>query len=97
VPYVNVTGYVDLSCPGSDGVEVVKEALQAAEGNGQVPDEVELEVTYVGSPEYRIKVRAPDYKRAESELEDSADRASAVVADYGGTAQFHRERNEDEE
>ena len=97
VPYVNVTGYVDLACPGSDGVEVVKDALKAAEGNGEVPDEIELEVTYVGSPEYRIKVRAPDYKRAESELEDSADRASAVVTDHGGTAQFHRERNEDEE
>jgi translation initiation factor 2 subunit 1 len=97
VPYVNVTGYVDLTCPDRDGVEIVKEALQAAEGNGEVPEEVELEVTYVGSPEYRIKVRAPDYKRAESELEASADRASAVVTEHGGTASFHRERNEDDE
>jgi len=97
VPYVNVTGYVDLTCPDRDGVEIVKDALKAAEGNGEVPEEVELEVTYVGSPEYRIKVRAPDYKRAESELEASADRASAVVTEHGGTADFHRERNEDEE
>jgi len=97
VPYVNVTGYVDLQCPDSDGLDVIKDALEAAEGNGDVPDEIDLEVTYVGAPEYRIEVQAPDYKTAESELEESADRARAVVEAQGGTARFHRERNEDEE
>jgi translation initiation factor 2 subunit 1 len=97
VPYVNVTGYVDLECPNSDGVDVIKEALQAAEGNGEVPEEVELEVTYVGSPEYRIRVQAPDYKTAESELEASAERAIAVVDDHSGSGLYHRERNEDDE
>ncbi|WP_226012793.1 translation initiation factor IF-2 subunit alpha [Halomicrobium salinisoli] len=97
VPYVTVSGYVDLTCPEGDGVEVIKEALQAAEGNGEVPEEVQLEVTYVGSPEYRIRVQAPDYKRAESELEDSAERARAVVAEHGGSGDFHRERQQDEE
>ncbi|MFB6307885.1 MAG: translation initiation factor IF-2 subunit alpha, partial [Haloarculaceae archaeon] len=97
VPYVKVTGYVSLSCPERDGVDVIKEALQAAEGNGEVPEEVELEVTYVGSPEYRIEVQAPDYKTAEAELEASAERASAVVTDHSGTADFHRERITDEE
>ncbi|MFB6297931.1 MAG: translation initiation factor IF-2 subunit alpha [Salinirussus sp.] len=97
VPYVNVTGYVSLECPTSDGVDVIREALQAAGGNGEVPEEVELEVTYVGSPEYRIEVQAPDYKTAETELEDSAERARRVVADHGGSAEFHRERDTDEE
>src|SRR6056297_2438156 len=85
VPYVNVTGYVDLQCPDSDGVEVIREALQAAEGNGEIPDEVDLEVTYVGAPEYRIKVKAPNYKTAESQLEESADRAIAAIEEIGGT------------
>ena len=97
VPYVNVTGYVDLSVPSADGVDVVREALQAAEGNGEIPEEVELEVTYVGSPEYRIRVRAPDYKTAESHLEESAERASAVVGDHGGSSEYHRERNTETE
>ncbi|WP_123537460.1 translation initiation factor IF-2 subunit alpha [Halosimplex salinum] len=97
VPYVNVTGYVTLECPSGDGVDVIKEALQAAEGNGEIPDEVELDVTYVGSPEYRIQVQAPDYKTAESELEESADRAVAVVGDRGGRGEYHRERHEDTE
>jgi translation initiation factor 2 subunit 1 len=97
VPYVNVTGYVDLQCPSSDGVDEIKEALKAAEGNGELPEEIELSVTYVGSPEYRIKVRAPDYKVAESALHDSAQRAREAIETHGGTADFHRERTGDEE
>ena len=96
VPYVTVTGYVDLECPGAAGVDVVREALQAAEGNGGVPEEVDLEVTYVGAPEYRIEVQAPNYKTAEAQLEASADRAGDVVTDHDGTAEYHRERSESE-
>jgi translation initiation factor 2 subunit 1 len=97
VPYVTVTGYVDLEYPGGDGVDVVREALQAAEGDGEIPEEIELSVTYVGAPEYRIEIKAPDYKTAEDHLEKSADRAKAVISDHGGTAGFHRERREDDE
>jgi len=97
VPYVNVTGYVDLECPAPDGVDVVKEALKAAEGNGEIPNEIELSVSYVGSPEYRIKVRAPDYKTAERELESSADRAKEAIEAAGGSGHYHRERSEEDE
>ncbi|MES3516951.1 MAG: translation initiation factor IF-2 subunit alpha [Natronomonas sp.] len=97
VPYVTVTGYVDLEAPGGDGVEDVREALSAAEGNGEVPEEVELEVTYVGAPEYRIKVRAPNYKTAEDQLEASASRARQQIEAVGGVGEFHRERRTDDE
>jgi translation initiation factor 2 subunit 1 len=97
VPYVTVSGYVDLESPNSEGVEDVRDALQAAEGNGEVPEEVDLDVTYVGSPEYRIRVQAPNYKTAESELEASAARASEAIEAAGGTADFHRDRRTDEE
>ena len=97
VPYVDVTGYVDLECAAGDGVDAIKAALEAAEGNGEVPDEIDLEVTYVGSPEYRIRVRAPDYKTAEDELEASAARARESIEAAGGSGEFHRERREDDE
>ena len=97
VPYVTVTGYVDLAAPGADGVENVREALRAAEGDGEVPDEVDLDVTYVGSPEYRIRVKAPNYKTAESALEASVTRARETIEAAGGTAGFHRERKTDDE
>ena len=113
VPYVTVTGYVTLESPAGDGVDVIQEALQAAEGNGEVPaseasgrsedgssgvpEEVDLEVTYVGAPEYRIRVRAPNYKTAEDQLEESAARAADRIADFGGAGEFHRDRRTDEE
>jgi translation initiation factor 2 subunit 1 len=97
VPYVTVTGYVDLESADRDGVDVIREALQSAEGNGQVPEEAALEVTYVGAPEYRIEVQAPDYKTAEAELEASAQRAIRVVSDHQGTGSFHRDRSTDDE
>ena len=111
VPYVNVTGYVDLRSSSAEGVDAIKEALQAAEGDvresealssqsesdasgdGEIPEGVELGVSYVGSPEYRIKVRAPDYKTAERELEASADRARQSIESAGGTGRYHRERS----
>ena len=97
VPYVTVTGYVDLSCPAGDGVDAVREALSAAEGNGDLPENVELSVTYVGAPEYRIRVQAPDYKTAEAELERSAERASEAIGAVGGTGDYHRDRRTEEE
>ena len=97
VPYVTVTGYVDLENPSPSGVDGVREALKAAEGNGEVPDEVELAVTYVGAPEYRIKVQAPNYKTAEDQLEASADRGIAAIESHGGSGEFHRERRTDDE
>ena len=97
VPYVSVTGYVDLRCHAPNGVDQIKEALQAAEGNGSVPEEIELTVEYIGAPEYRIRVQAPNYKVAERELEASAERATAYLASNGGEGEFHRNRRTEEQ
>jgi translation initiation factor 2 subunit 1 len=97
VPYVSISGYVDLTAPGGEGVDAVKSALQAAEDATAVDDEVDLAVTYVGAPEYRIRVQAPDYKTAEAQLEAAAARAETAIATDGGTAMYHRERTDDEE
>ncbi len=97
VPYVTVTGYVDLKSPNPDGVDDIQTALQAAEGDGDIPDEIDLHVTYVGSPEYRIRVQAPNYKTAEQALEDSADRAIEAIESAGGTGEYHRERQTESE
>lgn len=96
VPFVTVTGYVDLSCSDPNGVDHIKEALKAAAGNGAIPEEVELSVEYVGAPEYRIRVQAPNYKVAERELEASAERATVAIEEHGGTGSFHRERREED-
>lgn len=97
VPFVTVTGYVHLRSPNPDGVEDVRAALEAAVGDERTPEEINLDVTYVGAPEYRIKVRAPSYKVAESELTETVDRARVVIEERGGTAEFHRTRQTEEQ
>ncbi|MFB6113052.1 MAG: translation initiation factor IF-2 subunit alpha [Halodesulfurarchaeum sp.] len=97
VPYVTVTGFVELQSPNPDGVDDIQDALAAAEGNGDVPEEVDLEVTYVGSPEYRIRVQAPNYKTAEDQLESGARRAVESIESAGGHGEFHRERQTESE
>jgi translation initiation factor 2 subunit 1 len=42
-------------------------------------------------------VKAPDYKTAESHLEESAQRATATVSEHGGSGEYHRQRNTEEE
>ncbi|GGL43993.1 translation initiation factor IF-2 subunit alpha [Halarchaeum sp. CBA1220] len=97
VPYVTVTGYVHLESPAPDGVDDIKESLKAAENEDVVPEEADLEVTYVGAPEYRIRVEAPTYKTAEDELEAAAARAADDIESRGGAGEFHRERQLEEE
>jgi translation initiation factor 2 subunit 1 len=44
----------------------------------------------VGAPRYRITVKAPDYKVAEEQLRDAADRAVKAITKLGGAGQFIR-------
>jgi translation initiation factor 2 subunit 1 len=42
-------------------------------------------------------VQAPNYKTAETQLEGAGDRAVAEISELGGSGEFHRERQLDEE
>ncbi|MCD6144789.1 MAG: translation initiation factor IF-2 subunit alpha [Methanosarcinales archaeon] len=88
LPSVDITGFLDLTCPAPDGVDVIKRSLAAAasvEENG-----AKLTISYVGAPRYRIRVIAPDYKLAEKALKESARRAIDEIHRSGGTGAFHR-------
>ena len=88
VPFVNITGFVDLMCPLPDGVDRIKASLAAAaidEG-----DDVTLTVRYVGAPRYRLQVTAPDYKLAEKVMKGAAERAIDAIQRCSGTGAFHR-------
>jgi translation initiation factor 2 subunit 1 len=89
IPTVDISGYVDLSSPASDGVEAIKKALKQAK---RIKDkDVTLNISYVGAPRYRIHVTAPDYKHAESALKKSAQAAVKYMEQHGGEGAFYRE------
>jgi len=94
IPSVDISGYVDLICPVSNGIDVIKKALKAAgtvEGGG---DGITVEITYIGAPRYRIRVVAPDYKKAENVLKHTAMQAIEQVNKHGGEGEFHRHMEE---
>lgn len=86
VPFVHVKGYVELQSFGRDGVADIREALAAAEETEY--EDIEVEVQYIGAPRYRIKVKAPEYKAAEEELQAAADRAVKIITKAGGVGSF---------
>ncbi|MDO5826331.1 MAG: translation initiation factor IF-2 subunit alpha [Methanosphaera sp.] len=83
-PEVQITGYVDITSYKSNGVEVIKEALQSIENDN-------VEVQCVGAPKYRIMVTAQDYPTAEKILRESADKCISIVEKNDGEGTFHRE------
>jgi len=89
IPYVEITGFVDLSTPAPDGVEQLKKALKKAARTKE--NDVILEVRSVGAPRYRIHVTAPDYKLAESVLRKAANSAIEFIEGQGGEGTFHRQ------
>jgi translation initiation factor 2 subunit 1 len=94
VPYVEVTGYVDVETTASSGVDDVIEALgkiQEEIGFEDADGDVEIEVEYVSAPEYRITAKAHDYKTAQRAVEESANRAKDRIEELGGTGEYHEE------
>ncbi len=87
-PQVDISGYVDLINYLPDGIEHIKKALSAA---GNVDGEyINVKITYIGAPRYRIHVTAPDYKKAEGVLKKSAVSAIKIIEKAGGSGEFHR-------
>jgi translation initiation factor 2 subunit 1 len=88
LPFVDIAGYVDLTCDLPNGIDIIKKSLN--EANKVKQEEVEVEVSYIGAPRYRIKVIAPDYKTAETVLKKSATIAIEKIEKMGGKGVFHR-------
>jgi len=89
LPSVDISGYVDITSPAPDGVEVIKKALKQAK---RIKDKTAtLTITYVGAPRYRIHVVAPDYKNAESVLKKAAQSVVKYIEQHGGEGTFLRE------
>jgi translation initiation factor 2 subunit 1 len=89
IPYVYITGYVDLTCPQPNGIDVIKRALKAAMKSED--DNIRFDVSYIGAPRYRIRIVALDYKIAENAMKKAANASIDVVVKAGGTGKFHRE------
>ena len=85
-PKVTILGTLEVSDPGSDGLDHVRAALEAAEA----VDPQAVEVQYVGAPKYRLRITANQYKQAEETLKRATDAALKAIKSVGGEGTFVR-------
>lgn len=87
-PQVDISGFIDLNCYLPDGIEHIRKALAAA--NKVDGEDINIDISYVGAPRYRIHVIAPDYKKAEVVLKKAAQSAIKIIEKVGGNGEFFR-------
>ena len=87
LPYVNIKGKMEMTCPHKDGILHLKKALEMAE---ETELDAKIETRYVGAPKYEISVTAPNYKIAEEALKNAADSIIEYITKYDGEGKFTR-------
>ena len=88
VSVAKVEGQIEMTCPGSDGIEKIKSALLAAEAMSD--GDAQVRVQYLGAPSYRITASEKEFKAAEDLLRSAAEKAIAEIEKVGGAATFDR-------
>lgn len=79
-PKYEVGAIVEVSSRASDGIQQIKEALEAA---ATASSTAEIKVTYVGAPRYRLRVVADDYKQADKVMNSALERIQEGVGKNG--------------
>lgn len=92
VPFVEIKGILQLTSYLPDGIIHIKEALSLAEKSEF--DDVNIDIKYISAPRYLIKVKAPDYKIAESQMKKAVERVEAHLTKMKGECEFTREVEE---
>lgn len=88
VSLARVDGIIEMTCPGSDGIEKIKKALIAAEA--MTDGEARVMVQYLGAPKYRITAQEEEFKAAEDLIRKAAEKAISEIEKVGGTGKFER-------
>ena len=90
-PFVEIKGSLNLSINIENGVQVIKEALQAAEDFTSEKDEISVMCFYDGAPEYRIVLKAPDFKTAVDLWVEVSETIVGKMKESGGQATSFRD------
>jgi translation initiation factor 2 subunit 1 len=88
IPTKTVKGVLSLTSNAPDGVEVVKSAL--AQGEKYSSHDAEIDLSYVGSGKYMLKVTSFDYKIAEKVLKEVSENTMESMKAAKGKASFEK-------
>jgi translation initiation factor 2 subunit 1 len=91
IPTVEVRGVMDIRVKAADGVDIIKSALKS--GEDVHSSGVQVKVTYLGTPKYRLTIKAENYKVAERSLQSSLEKIRTIVEKNRGKFSFSREES----
>jgi len=90
-PFVEIRGNFTISINVPNGINVIKDALNSAEGFSSEEEEISVSCFYNGAPEYRIELKAPDFKTAEDLWVNVSNTVVNHITENGGEASSYRE------
>lgn len=90
IPIVEVRGIMDIRVKTPDGIEVIRNALHSVE-ESKTSTGVHIRTTYLGTPKYRLTVKAENYKVAERALQNAREKIQTAVEKNRGKFNFTRE------
>ena len=88
---MEIRGRFILSVDTAEGIEVIRDALIAAENISDEESELIVTCHYDGAPSYRIDLKAPDFKTAEEGWDNATNACIEVIQTAGGSAEAERE------
>jgi translation initiation factor 2 subunit 1 len=88
---VEIRGRFVLNVDQAEGIEVIREALLAAENISDEESELIVTCHYDGAPSYRIDLKAPDFKTAEEGWDNATTACIEIIQNAGGSAEAERD------
>ena len=89
-PFVEIRGQFDIQITGAAGIQIISDALNAAEGFSDDSKELKVECFYDGAPHYRLDITAPDYKIAENTWDKVEKEVAMIVKSGEGISSLKR-------
>ena len=90
-PFVELRGTIELQTSSSEGIHHIRDALLKIEEFSDEKKEISVTCHYDGAPNYRIELKAPDFKTAEKVWENSVQAAINFFREHGGQGKAWRE------
>tara|TARA_B100000767_G_scaffold91193_1_gene87601 strand:+ start:4524 stop:5309 length:786 start_codon:yes stop_codon:yes gene_type:complete len=90
-PFVEIKGALNLSVNSENGVEIIREALLSAEKYSSEEDEISVMCYYDGAPEYRMVLKAPDFKTAEDLWIEVSKSVVSIIEENDGQIVCYRD------
>ena len=85
-PFVELRGIIELETTSDQGIHLIRDALLRIEEFTDEEQEITVTCHYDGAPNYRIELKAPDFKTAEQTWEESVKSAITYFESHEGKA-----------